>query len=172
LRHPLDLLRSLWPYKWAQRTIILLVMPVVDNNINLVRARRWFWPFSRSLTSFNEKDQKKNPSYIPVANDMARRVARKIGGWPASSINEVVLDIPTTAHILGGAPIGSSPQSAVCDAGHQVFGYPGMYVVDGSAVPVNLGVNPSLTITALAEHAMSRVPAKKDRDAAPVQATS
>jgi cholesterol oxidase len=91
---------------------------------------------------------------------MARRVARKIGGWPASSINEVLFDIPTTAHILGGAPIGSDPTTAVCDAENRVFGQPGLFVVDGSAIPVNLGVNPSLTITALAEHAVSKIPAK------------
>ena len=92
----------------------------------------------------------------PRAGDLAR----KIGGWPASSINEVLFDIPTTAHILGGAPIGSDPESAACDAENRVFGQPGLYVVDGAAIPVNLGVNPSLTITALAEHALSKVPAK------------
>jgi cholesterol oxidase len=91
---------------------------------------------------------------------MARRVARRIGGWPASSINEVLFNIPTTAHILGGAAVGSDRASAVCDANHRVFGYPGLYVIDGSSIPVNLGVNPSLTITAMAERAMSQVPAK------------
>ena len=91
---------------------------------------------------------------------MARRVAAKINGSPRSSINEVLLDVPTTAHILGGATIGESPETAVCDAHHRVFNYPGLYVVDGSSVPVNLGVNPSLTITAMAEHAMAAIPEK------------
>jgi cholesterol oxidase len=161
LRHPIDLLRSLVPVGWAMKSIILLVMQTRDNHIELTRKRRWWWPFSRAITSqASDKNEKRNPSYIPVANDMARRVAQKIGGWPASAINEVLLDVPTTAHILGGAAIGSSPEMAVCDAHHRVFHYPGLYVIDGSSVPVNLGVNPSLTITAMAEHAMAAVPKK------------
>jgi cholesterol oxidase len=121
------------------------------NHLRVLRRRRWWWPFSRALTSRPSEDSgRRNPSYIPVANELARRVARKIDGWPVSAVNEVLLDVPTTAHVLGGAAIGDSPQTAVCDARHQVFGHPGLYVVDGSSVPVNLGVNPSLTITAMA----------------------
>ena len=161
LLHPFDFLRSLFPLGWAKRTIILLVMQTKDNSIELVRTRRWWWPFSRALTSTSsEQGDKRNPSYIPVANDMARRLAKRMDGYPMSSVNEVLLDIPTTAHILGGAAIGSTAEDAVCDAQHRVFNYPGLYVVDGSSVPVNLGVNPSLTITALAEHAMAAMPAK------------
>ena len=161
LAHPLDFLRSLIPIGWAKKTIILLVMQTRDNDMQLVRKRRWFWPFGRSLTSApSERSERRNPSYIPVANDMARRMAQKIDGWPSSAINEVLLDVPTTAHILGGAAIGGGPEQAVCDAQHRVFNYPGLYVVDGSSVPVNLGVNPSLTITAMAEHAMAAVPKK------------
>ena len=96
---------------------------------------------------------------------MARRVAKKIGGWPSSSVNEVLFDIPSTAHILGGAVIGSDGETAVCDERNRVFGYSGLYVVDGSAIPVNLGVNPSLTITAVAERAMSLIPAKDGQEA-------
>ena len=162
--HPGDFARSLVPRRWAQRTILLLVMQVVDNHLELTRKRRWYWPFSRRMTSTKSKSAgKRNPSYIPIANDMARRVARKIGGWPSSSINEVMFNIPSTAHILGGACIGDDPDEAVCDEHNRVFGQLGLYVVDGSAIPVNLGVNPSLTITALAEHAMSHIPAKADR---------
>jgi cholesterol oxidase len=160
---PMDLLRSLVPIGWAQKTIVLLVMQVTDNDLRLVRKRRWFWPFRRSLSSApSEVGEMRNPSYIPIANDMARRVAKKIDGWPASAINEVLLNIPTTAHILGGACIGSDSQTAVCDDRNRVFGYPGLYVIDGSSVPVNLGVNPALTITAMAEHAMSHIPAKPE----------
>ena len=159
LVRPGDLLRSLIPIGWARKTIVLLVMQVSDNHIQLIRKRRWFWPFSSLNSAPSDIGEKRNPSYIPVANDFARRVARQIDGWPGSSINEVLFDIPTTAHVLGGAPIGSDPQTAVCDDRNRVFGYPGLYVVDGSAVPVNLGVNPALTITALAEHAMSWIPA-------------
>jgi cholesterol oxidase len=162
LRHPIDLLRSMIPIGWAARTVILLVMQTRDNHLQLVRRRRWWWPFSRSITSApSQKDDRRNPSYIPIANDMARRVAQKIDGWPSSAINEVLLDVPTTAHILGGAAIGDDAAAAVCDAQHRVFGHPGLYVVDGSSVPVNLGVNPSLTITAMAERAMAAIPAKQ-----------
>ena len=172
--HPVDFARSLLPRRWAQRTILLLVMQVVDNHLELTRKRRWYWPFRRGLTSRNRQSAgKRNPSYIPIANDLARRVARRIGGWPASSVNEVMLDIPSTAHILGGACIGSDPAEAVCDEHNRVYGQPGLYVVDGAAIPVNLGVNPSLTITALAEHAMSHVPAKAaDQPAGLVTANS
>jgi cholesterol oxidase len=159
--HPLDFLRSLIPIGWARKTILLLVMQVSDNHLQLVRRRSKLRPWRTVLTSApSESREKRNQSYIPIANEMARRVARKIGGWPASSINEVLFDVPTTAHILGGAPIGSDPETAVCDAENRVFGQPGLYVVDGSAIPVNLGVNPSLTITALAEHALSKIPVK------------
>jgi cholesterol oxidase len=91
---------------------------------------------------------------------VARAFARKVDGAPRSSIMEVMFDVPTTAHILGGAVIGASPEAAVIDADHQAFGHPGLYVVDGAAIPANLGVNPSLTITALAEHAMAQLGAE------------
>ena len=162
---PGDFMRSLLPFGWARRSIMLLVMQVADNHLELVRRRKWFWPFAVTLDSRNPMPTgERNPTYLPVANDMARRVARKIGGWPVSSVNEALLDIPSTAHILGGAVIGSDPEGAVCDDRHRVFGHPNLYVVDGSAVPVNLGVNPALTITALAEHAMSQVPVKASGD--------
>ena len=162
---PGDFLGSLLPFGWARRSIMLLVMQVAENQLELVRRRRWFWPFTLTLDSRNPLPRgERNPTYLPVANDMARRVAKKIGGWPVSSINEALLDIPSTAHILGGAVIGSDPESAVCDDRHRVFGHAHLYVVDGSAVPVNLGVNPALTITALAERAMSQVPAKVSGD--------
>ncbi|TMD34753.1 MAG: GMC family oxidoreductase [Chloroflexi bacterium] len=167
LLRPGDFLRSLMPRGWAQHTILLLVMQVTDNDLRLVRRRRWFWPFRTHLASApSTSGDKRNPSYIPIANDMARRVAKKIGGWPSSSVNEVLFDIPSTAHILGGAVIGSDVELAVCDERNRVFGYSGLYVVDGSAIPVNLGVNPSLTITAVAERAMSLIPANREREAA------
>jgi cholesterol oxidase len=94
---------------------------------------------------------------------MARRLAKRIDGRPLSSWPEVLFDVPTTAHILGGAVMGRSPAEGVVDFDGQVHGYPGLYVVDGSNIPVNLGVNPSLTITALAEHILSKIPSKSDR---------
>jgi cholesterol oxidase len=158
LRHPVDFVRTLNPFGWAKRSTIILVMQNLDNSIRLVRERRWFWPFRKGLTSRREPGQPAIPSYIPVANQAARFMAERIDAFPSSSINEVVLNVPTTAHILGGAPMASSPEEGVIDARNRAFGYQNLYVVDGSMIPGNLGVNPSLTITAMAEHAMSQVP--------------
>ncbi|HKJ92478.1 MAG TPA: GMC oxidoreductase [Longimicrobiales bacterium] len=97
-------------------------------------------------------------SAIPEATDLARRVADKVDGYPVSLVTETVLATPTTAHILGGCVMGDSAEQGVIDARHQVWNYPGLYVVDGSAVSANPGVNPSLTICALAERAMTFIP--------------
>jgi cholesterol oxidase len=161
LRHPLDFLRSLWPLGWAERSTILLVMQTCDNALTVERRRRWWWPSSRSLRTRRIPGEPPIPSFIPVANQAARAVASAIGGFPSSALNEVLLNVPITAHILGGACMGDGPQTGVVDAHGRVFGHPGLWVVDGAAVPSNLGVNPSLTITALAEHAMSAVPVKE-----------
>jgi cholesterol oxidase len=163
LAHPLDFLRTLSPRRWAQRSTIVLVMQNLDSAFRLVRARRWFWPFGRGLTSRRDPGQKPIPAYLPIANQAARHIARQTGAFPSSSINEVVLNVPTTAHILGGASMGSTPEDGVIDARNRVFGYENLYVVDGSMIPSNLGVNPSLTITAMAEHAMSHIPLKEPR---------
>jgi cholesterol oxidase len=158
LRHPVDFLRTLSPFGWAQRSTIVLVMQNVENALRLERVRRWFWPFGKGLTSRRDPGQPPIPAYLPVANQAARHIAGLTGGFPSSSINEVVLNVPTTAHILGGAQMGTSPADGVIDARNRVFGYDNLYVVDGSMIPANLGVNPSLTITAMAEHAMSHIP--------------
>jgi cholesterol oxidase len=159
-KHPIDLMRTLVPFGWAKRTVILLVMQTVENGINLKLSRRWFAPFSRALTSYRSDDQARIPTFIKGANDFARLLAELQNGYPSSAINEVLLDVPTTAHILGGCNMAASPDDGVVDAENQVFGHPGLYVIDGSMIPANLGVNPSLTITALAEHAMSAIPVK------------
>jgi cholesterol oxidase len=139
----------------------VLVMQNLDNSFRLVRERRWFWPFGKGLTSRRAPGEPPIPAYIPVANDAARYIARETDAFPSSSINEVVLNVPTTAHILGGASMGTTPNDGVIDARNRVFGYDNLYVVDGSMIPANLGVNPSLTITAMAEHAMSHIPLKE-----------
>jgi cholesterol oxidase len=160
LVHPIDFLRSLNPFGWARRTVILLVMQTVDSSLRLVRGRRWFWPFRRSLSSRRATGEPRIPSYIPLANRAARSVARQIDGFPSSAINEVALNVPITAHILGGACMGSGPDHGVVDEHNRIFGHQGLWVVDGAAVPANLGTNPSLTIAAIAEHAMSAIPPK------------
>ena len=145
--------------RWSERSIILLVMQSHDNALRL-RLRRG------RLTS-SQGDGEPNPSYIPAANEAARLTAEEIGGSPGSSLNEVLLDVPTTAHILGGACIGASPETGVVDAYHRVFSHPGLHVVDGSSVSANLGVNPSLTITAQAERALAHWPNKGEPDLRP-----
>lgn len=157
VRHPIDFARTLWPFGSARRGVFLLVMQTHDNSIALVRRRSWRRLWRRGLDSARG-DGAANPTYIPQGNQVARAFAGKIDGIAKSSIFEVLLDIPTTAHVLGGAAIGASAADGVIDTRHQAFGHPGLYVVDGAAIPANLGVNPSLTITALAEHAMSQIP--------------
>jgi cholesterol oxidase len=158
-RHPRRFAKILWPREWSRRTIILLVMQSLDNAIAL-RARRLGWGRFPGVVLQTEQDpERPNPTFIPVANQAAEWIAGQTGGIAQSSITEALANIPTTAHILGGAVIAADPSRGVVDASHRVFGYRNLLVCDGSVVPANIGVNPSLTITALAERAMSLVPA-------------
>ena len=163
LRHPVAFLRSLSVRRWAERSVILLVMQSLDNKIRVSLKNGFLGP---RLTSTRHSDAP-NPSYIPVANEAARVAARSMGGFPGSSLNEALLDVPTTAHIIGGAPIGADRTSGVIDAYHRVYGYEGLHIADGSAIPANLGVNPALTVTAMTERAMSYWPNKGDTDPRP-----
>jgi cholesterol oxidase len=158
LRHPVRFAKTLWPGGWSRRTIILLVMQTLDNAIALrPKLKR-----SGEVRLQTEQDpEKPNPTFIPVANEAAEWLAKRTGGVAQSSVTEALMNIPTTAHILGGAVIGHGPEDGVVDAEQRVFGYENLLVCDGAAIPANVGVNPSLTITALAEHAMSRVPPKE-----------
>lgn len=160
LAHPLDLLRTQVPWGWAKRTVILLVMQPIDNHLRVKLARPWWWPFRQRLVSELPPGQARPPTYIPVANLVARRVAEKTDGVAVGAINEALLDAPTTAHILGGCCMGATADDGVIAPDHQVFNYPGLYVCDGSAISANLGVNPSLTIAAMTELAMSRISPK------------
>jgi len=143
--------------------MILLVMQSYDNSLRLSLKKT---RFGRRLVSEQETG-KPAPTYIPIANEAARVAAAAMGGDPMSAINEVVLDTPTTAHVLGGAAVGASPRTGVIDGYHRMFGHPGVHVVDGAAVGANLGVNPALTITAMAERAMSMWPNHGDPDPRP-----
>ncbi len=162
VRHPIDFLRTLWPFGSAKRGVFLLVMQTLDNSIGLRMRRSWrrLWRKALDTSRRSGGAGADNPTYIPLGNEVARAFARKIDGIPKSSIMEVLFDVPTTAHILGGAVIASSPEHGVVDARCEAYGHPGLFVIDGSMIPANLGVNPSLTITALAEHAMSQWPSK------------
>jgi cholesterol oxidase len=157
--HPLRTARLLWPAKWSQRTVILLVMQSLDTAMRLrARPRR----LGLGVRLQTEQDPTRpNPTYLPAAEQAARWFAKRTGGIPQSALTESTLNIPTTAHILGGAVIGAGPESGVVDARNRAFGYTNLLVCDGSAVPANPGVNPSLTITALAERAMSFVPERE-----------
>jgi cholesterol oxidase len=158
VRHPLRSLGTLWPVGWSKRSLIILVMQSSDNAIAFRARKRWF---GRGVTIGTEQDREKpNPTFIPLANAAAEFLARHTGGVAQSSVLESAANIPTTAHILGGAVIGADATRGVIDRDHRVFGYTNLMIVDGSAMPANPGVNPSLTITALAERAMAQVPAK------------
>jgi cholesterol oxidase len=154
LRHPVKAIRVLNPYGWSRRTIILLVMQTLDNAIAL-RPRRT--PFGGVRLQTEQDPEKPNPTFIPVANQAAEWIAERTGGIAQSSITEALMNIPTTAHILGGAVIGETSETGVVDGRQRLFGYENLLVCDGSVVPANIGVNPSLTITALAERAMTFV---------------
>jgi cholesterol oxidase len=137
-------------------------MQTVDNHTRLVQERQWLWPFTRALTSKPHPDKPGIPSYVPIANEIAREISRDLDAVPGNSINEVFLDTGSTAHILGGCAIGAGPETGVIDPTGQIYGHDGLYVMDGSVIGANLGVNPSLTITALAEHLCSRFPTSAD----------
>jgi cholesterol oxidase len=153
IRHPFQFLRALWIPGQSARTSVVLVMQSTENYLHLRRGKL-------GLRSELPPDGKRIPSYIPIANQVTREMAEKMDGYPKGSWFEVLLDAPTTAHILGGCVMGESPEDGVVDRQGGVFGYPGLYVADGSVVPANLNANPALTITALAEYIMDKVPAK------------
>lgn len=157
LRRPLRTIRCLHPVGFAREGIILLCMQNIDGHIDMRLRRRWIWPFAKVLSSSGDRI----PTYIPQANQFARRLAKMVGGEPMSMITEILFNVPGTAHILGGCTMGATAAEGVIDARNRVFGYREMYVCDGSALSANLGVNPSLTICAIAERAMSFVPDKK-----------
>ncbi|MCA0159047.1 GMC family oxidoreductase, partial [Tsukamurella sp. M9C] len=159
VRHPLAFLRVLLVGGWSERTIIALVMQNLDNSITTFTKRGLF---GRKMSS-RQGHGEPNPTWIPLGNEATRRIADKIGGAPAGTWGEV-FNIPMTAHFLGGCAIGADPSTGVIDAYHRVHGYPTLSVVDGSAVSANLGVNPSLTITAQAERAAALWPNKGEAD--------
>jgi cholesterol oxidase len=154
LRHPIRTVRSLHPFGWARESLILLCMQTLDGHIDMRLGRPWFWPFRRMLRS----QGRRIPTFIPQANEFARKVAQTIGGTPMSMVTEILFDVPGTAHILGGCAMAASAEQGVVDSRNRVFGYRNLYVCDGSAIAANLGVNPSLTICALTERAMSYIP--------------
>ncbi len=158
VRHPLQALRMTFPFRWSRRTVILLVMQTLDAAMHLKPKPKLFGGGVRLQTE--QDPSRPNPIYLPAAAQAARWFAAKTGGIAQSALTESIQNVPTTAHILGGAVVGDDAGTGVVDSGNRVFGYENLLVTDGSAMPANPGVNPSLTITAKAEHAMSQVPPK------------
>ncbi|GAA4393080.1 GMC family oxidoreductase [Tsukamurella soli] len=158
-RHPVNLARVLFVKGWSERTVIALVMQSLDNSITTFTKSGLR---GRHLSS-RQGHGEPNPTWIPLGNEATRRIAEKVDGVPAGTWGEV-FNIPMTAHFLGGCAIGADRDSGVIDAYHRVYGYPTLSVVDGSSVSANLGVNPSLTITAQAERAAALWPNKGEAD--------
>lgn len=160
LLHPIEWWRLARPWGWAKEAVILLCMQALDGEIEMCWQRPWFWPFRKFLVSRGEKV----PTYIPQANQFAKKFAQVAGGAAMSTLPEILFDVPGTAHCIGGCVIADSATHGVVDSQQCVFGYKNMYICDGSVVAANLGVNPSLTITALAERAMSFVPSCRQEE--------
>jgi Choline dehydrogenase and related flavoproteins len=159
LLRPLDFARTHLLPGWAERTTILLVMQTEDNRLKMRLGRGAFTGFMKNLVSLPDEVATVPPK-VEVGHAVTLRYAAKTNSVPLGSINEGLLNIPMTAHILGGVPFGRDAEEGVIGLDCQIHEYPGLYVVDGSMMPANPGVNPSLTITALAEYAMSNVPAR------------
>ena len=153
---------------WSERTVIALVMQSLDNSITTYLRRSRIT--GRTVLGSRQGHGAPNPTWIPVANEAVRRMARLIGGVPGGNIGEQ-FNRPLTAHFLGGCVIGESAQTGVVDPYHRVHGHPGLHIVDGSTISANLGVNPSLTITAQAERAMALWPNKGESDPRPEPGT-
>jgi cholesterol oxidase len=159
LRRPVRTLRTALVWNWAKHTIFLLYMRTLEGTLQLRRRDRGWARLNGSMATSIEQGEPPRAS-IPEASELAEDWARRQGGIPFSGFTETLFNIPSTAHILGGCCMGDSPETGVIDARHRVFGYEGLYVVDGSAISANPGVNPSLTILALAERAISYIEAK------------
>jgi cholesterol oxidase len=159
LTHPLQLIRITFSFRnWGKHSIIFLVMQSLDNSMRMI------WKngiFGGNISIKNDKHIRV-PAYIPIGQEVMQRYAQKVNGIPQNTWPEILLNMPMTAHILGGCPMGSNEIGGVVNEKFQVYGYPNMYVLDGSIIPCNLGVNPSLTISALSEYAMSEIPDKNE----------
>ena len=161
VRHPVDFLYAKFFSRWARYTTILLIMQVEENLTHIRLGRNLFTLFREGLVLKPDLDHP-IPKQIPIGNYVTHRLAQKVNGIPQAAFTDSLFNFPTTAHLMGGVPFGRHDHEGVIDLDFQVFNYPGLYVIDGSVMPANPGVNPSLTITALAEYAMSKISAKSN----------
>ncbi len=162
IRHPIRFLRAFLNVRcWGENSIIFLVMQSLDNSMRMKWRNGLLW----KRISFRNDAESKVPAYIPVGQEVMKRYAEKVNGIAQNVIPEIVLNMPMTAHILGGCPIGESTDNGVVNDRFEVHNYPNMYILDGSVIPCNLGVNPSLSITAISEYAMSLIePARGNKN--------
>ncbi len=151
-------LKTVFNFSWSTRTVIFLVMQTTDNAMKMIWKKGLFGGRMKIDNSGN----KKVPAYIPVGQEVMESYARKVSGIPQNILLEVFFNRPTTAHILGGCPMSETIETGVVDRNLKVHGYPDFYITDGSVIQGNIGVNPSLTITAVAEYCMSHIPAKSN----------
>jgi cholesterol oxidase len=157
ITQPWNFLRSLFNFKLAETSIIFLIMQSLPNAMQMKLRNGMFGP---RLTMNNNSGQKV-PSFIPIGQEALYRYANKVKGVPHNAVTEIMFGLASTAHILGGCPMGRTKEEGVVDENFKVHGYANFYILDGSIMPCNLGVNPSLTITALSEYAMDKIPVKE-----------
>ena len=169
LSHPIKFIRLTFTFKnWGKKSIIFLVMQSLDNSMRMIWKKG---VFGSSLSIKNDKDSKV-PAYIPIGQEVMNRYAKKVNGIAQNAWPEILLDMPMTAHILGGCPMGKTIKQGVVNEFFEVHGYNNMYILDGSIIPCNLGVNPSLSITAISEYAMSQIPDKPGNSIKPMKELS
>ena len=159
LTHPIDFAKALFLPGWAHNVTILLVMQHADNRMRFRIGRSLFTLFRRGLVAEKEPGYEIQ-AHVKGSHELTRDFAGRTNGVALGSLGENLLGMPTTAHILGGAPIGRNAAEGMVKENFEVHNYPGLYIIDGSIMPANPGVNPSLTITALAEYAMSKIKGK------------
>jgi cholesterol oxidase len=154
ITHPWMFLKMIFNLQWSTKLIIFLVMQTTDNAMKMV----WKKGILRGKMKIDNSGRKKVPAYIPIGQEVMERYARKVAGIPQNILLEVFFDRPTTAHILGGCPMSEKAEEGVINSELRVHGYPDFYISDGSVIQGNIGVNPSLTITAMSEYCMSLIP--------------
>jgi cholesterol oxidase len=161
MRQPVRWLRALFVSDMAKHSQVLLYMRTLEGTLRMRLGREWRTGYRRGLVTQLDDPSQAPSAFMEEATDLAERFADKTEGVTTTLMTETLLGVPSTAHILGGACMGDSAETGVINARHEVFNYPGLYVIDGSAISANPGVNPSLTITTLAERAMSLIPTKQ-----------
>ncbi|MDP6909562.1 MAG: GMC oxidoreductase, partial [Flavobacteriales bacterium] len=156
LTRPVSFLRMMFNRKWAQNSMLIMVMQVADSAMDM-KFKKFPWP----RLSLKHRKKDRIPVYNEIAQEVTKRFADEVGGIAANSITEVMFNMSTGDHIMGGSPMGETANDGVVNKRFEAFGYPGLYILDGTIIPCNLGVNPSLTITALSEYAMDQIPEKE-----------